>query len=269
VQRVRSTDELIAVRNDVFLLRERFAYFFVDPELAGYLVWGRVVADDTMQGVRIYRAVVEAGTPKVLSDYSGVEQLGMDSMDVAADALSRRVKRYRTIELMQAVIHPPGVLGTGVAGFLSAFPPGFAHASFASRADALRWLGRSDAAPAIDRLEELIRAQARIPDDVRQLRELLGQEGAHRLTLAQAARKLYLATRTLQLRLEQAGTSYREEVAAVRLALVEDRLRRDDQNLAAIAMDLGFTSAQHFSRWFRAQTGATPSEYRKQARERQ
>lgn len=263
MREVGTIEELIAVRHEVFLVRPRFAYFFVDPELAGYLVWGHVVAEDAVEGVRMYADVVEAGPRGLLTDLARMESLDDSAARVVASSIGKRLELYGSTDVHQGVVYPPGVLGATVAGFFSVFPPGFAHRSFAARDEALDWLGRADAMEAVDAIEAAVRARSELPDDVRRLRELLARDAASGWTLERAAQTLRISKRTLQLRLEQAGTSFREEMAAVRLARVKERLRRGDEKLLAIAIDVGFTSAQHFSRWFRSHTGMTPSDFRK------
>lgn len=262
MREVGTIEDLITRRRRVFLLRQRYAYFFVDPELAGYLVWGRVQEEDATEGVRIFRYVVEAGPRALLADLGRMESLAEGAAHVVAASIAKRIE-LGTFDIRQGVVHPSGIVGATIAGFLSVFPPGFPHRAFARRDEALAWLGRSDALDEINGLEMIVQARTDLPEDVRRLRELLAREASAGWTLERAAQALRVSKRTLQLRLEQAGTTFREELAAARLAIVKDRLRRGEDKLLAIAIDVGFTSAQHFSRWFRAQTGMTPSEFRK------
>lgn len=263
MREVGTIDELIAARREAFVLRPRYAYFYVDPELAGYLVWGHVIEEDAIEGVRMFRDVVETGPRALLADLGRMESLDDGAARVVAGSIVKRLERYGSFDLRQGVVHPSGIHGATVAGFLSVFPPGFPHRAFAAREDALEWLGREDALDAVNAIELAARAKTELPEDVRRLRELLGRDDASGWTLERAAQTLRVSKRTLQLRLEQAGTSFREELAAVRLARVKERLRRGEDKLLAIAIDVGFTSAQHFSRWFRSHTGMTPSEFRK------
>lgn len=266
LREVRTVEELLALRRGAFLVGRRYACFFVDPDLAGYFAWGHIVQEDAAEGLRTYGRLLRTAPRALLADLTGVSHLDNDAARSAAESIERRLAKYGPLDLAHAVVHPAGLHGATIAGFLSAFPPGFSHRAFASRADALEWLGRSDALEFVNELESRARVRAHAPDEVRRLRELLASDPAGAWTLDRAVQSLRIAKRTLQLRLEQAGTSFREELAAVRLSLVKDRLR-GDHKLLAVAIDSGFTSAQHFSRWFRSQTGMTPSEYRKNAEE--
>ncbi len=261
---VETVEELLESRRAVFIARARYAYFFVDPELAGFLAWGRIVSEDATEAMRMFARVAETAPRGFLGDFGAVAHVDSDAARIVGESIERRLAKRVGYDLVQAVVHPAGLHGALVAGFFSVFPPGFPHRVFPSRGEALAWLGREDASALVSAIEASAQAKQELPDEVRRLRELLLAEAVGAWTLDAAAQSLHVAKRTLQLRLEQAGTSFREELAAVRLARVLDRLRGEDK-LLAIAIDTGFTSAQHFSRWFRSHTGMTPSEYRKSA----
>lgn len=49
------------------------------------------------------------------------------------------------------------------------------------------------------------------------------------------------------------------------LETAKERVFNTQKSISEIAYELGFTYPQHFSRWFKKQTGCTPNEYREQA----
>lgn len=76
------------------------------------------------------------------------------------------------------------------------------------------------------------------------------------------AQQLGTSTRSLHRRLEEAGTSYRELLDAMRLELAREQLDAGRASITEITERLGFSSPQAFMRWFRQLVGVTPSQYR-------
>lgn len=77
------------------------------------------------------------------------------------------------------------------------------------------------------------------------------------------AGRLGLSRRTLQRRLDEAGTRYADIQRRVLLRRAEDSLARNDAAIGRIALDLGYADAAHFTRAFLTWTGVTPSQWRR------
>ncbi|MEM7754777.1 MAG: AraC family transcriptional regulator [Planctomycetota bacterium] len=58
------------------------------------------------------------------------------------------------------------------------------------------------------------------------------------------------------------GVTPHAYAAQRRLALAKSRLLRDSVHISDVALDLGFSGAATFTRWFRRETGSTPTEFR-------
>lgn len=86
-------------------------------------------------------------------------------------------------------------------------------------------------------------------------------------TVEAAARANGTSVRSLQRLLADAGTSFAEVRARVRLAIARHALSATEVKVEAVASKIGFASRSHFVRWFRALTGSTPSKYRRIATE--
>lgn len=84
--------------------------------------------------------------------------------------------------------------------------------------------------------------------------------------VATLARALGVAPRTLQLHLTRRGTSFQAELAAVRVEIARRYLEGTDEPIAVIGSRVGLRSAEAFTRFFRAETGRSPSEHRAAAR---
>ena len=72
-----------------------------------------------------------------------------------------------------------------------------------------------------------------------------------------------MSPRTLQRRLSDAGTSYREVQTAVRAELAAEVLETSDATINSIARHMGYANAGDFTRAFKRWSGLTPLEYRK------
>lgn len=77
------------------------------------------------------------------------------------------------------------------------------------------------------------------------------------------AEMLRMTPRTLQRKLQQEGTTFRELTDAVKQELAEALLGNPELTIADIAYKLGYNEATSFQRAFRQWTGATPMEFRK------
>jgi AraC-like DNA-binding protein len=110
-------------------------------------------------------------------------------------------------------------------------------------------------------IDEAHAAVAGAPPAVQALRDHLATHRG-RATLAIAARALGVSSRTLQLQLTAAGTTFRREANASCIRAAQRLLVDGDTKIAAIAAEVGCASVQHFSTLFRKHTGSTPGEWR-------
>ncbi|MBR9871514.1 MAG: AraC family transcriptional regulator [Gammaproteobacteria bacterium] len=101
-------------------------------------------------------------------------------------------------------------------------------------------------------------------DDVRRrIGRLLSEQ---QLDIATVAASMGVSTRTLQRQLAREGTSFLNEVAAVRREMAERYLRETNLGLVDIALVLGYSEHSAFTRSFVRWTGMTPNEFRQQGR---
>jgi AraC-like DNA-binding protein len=78
------------------------------------------------------------------------------------------------------------------------------------------------------------------------------------------ARKLHVSVRTLQRKLVETGTTFREVYDTVRSQLAEEYLGNPRVSIAEVAFLLGFSDQSSFNRAFRGWTGETPGRWRRQ-----
>ncbi len=85
-------------------------------------------------------------------------------------------------------------------------------------------------------------------------------------TLSQVASRLFVSTRTLRRRLEDAQTSYQEIVAETRRDLAVRYLTQTCLSTEAIAEILGYSDTANFRQAFKRWTRESPQQYRRRAR---
>lgn len=103
-----------------------------------------------------------------------------------------------------------------------------------------------------------------LADDVRLAlcRRMCGE----RPSVDKVARDLRVSSRTLQRRLEEAGTSYQRLLDEVRDQAARRLLTRTDLDASQVAFLLGFEELNSFTRAFQHWAGTTPMRFRAQAR---
>jgi AraC-like DNA-binding protein len=247
-----------------YVAGETFAHFCAEPELWGFVVWGR---PDERHALELGRSlVVELGAPAI-PHVSMIDASRLGGGDPAAfEAAERYLVRYGELlthwVTKQALLRPPGMGGAIVSGAFDVLPRPYPVAVFDDAAEAFAWLlpEREPRALAamLDALYDEVAGAGQVVAAVRDWldRHLLGAEIAH------AARALGMSERTLQRKLGGSGTTFKDQVADARIRAAKTRLRETDAPLTEIAYDVGCASLQHFSRMFRKRVGQSPSAYR-------
>jgi AraC-like DNA-binding protein len=92
------------------------------------------------------------------------------------------------------------------------------------------------------------------------VQEILSSDGDPGMSVI--ARRLGVASRTLQRKLTQEGTSYSRIANRVRRAAAERLLEQHEPAISEVAVALGFGEIPSFHRAFVRWTGATPGEFR-------
>jgi AraC-like DNA-binding protein len=165
------------------------------------------------------------------------------------------------------VIRAEGVLGAVVSGSYEIFAAPYPVSLFTDFDEALAWLD-PPLDPAIrDGVSRLCESAAGVPSLLTQLHAVLGTD-LDNADLARAAARLGITARTLQRRLQGLGTSFRAELDITRIREAQRRMLHSDCPLTEVAVDLGFSSLQNFSRQFRRVVGEAPSAWRQRVRSR-
>jgi AraC-like DNA-binding protein len=265
VRRVATVDELRRSSSGVYLAGRSWLHFCATPSLWGLCLFGRPDRDEAEVLVRSLSVELE---PEIAPHAFFVDAAALEGVD--PDAFEMLVAHYRgglgrarEVYSRMALVVPRGVPGAVVTGFYGSEPPPFPTRVLDDADAALAWLG---AAPDLAASLEGLVAEARGSSElVLRLRALLGEPASATDAEALGAR-LGMSGRTLQRRLTAEGTSLSAELAHVRIESAKRRLSESETPVTVIALDLGFSTSQHFSRQFRAATGLTPSAWRARAR---
>ena len=83
-----------------------------------------------------------------------------------------------------------------------------------------------------------------------------------RATIDQVAMTMGMNVRTLQRRLEETGVGFSELVNSVRRELALRHIENPRHSLGRVAELLGYSVPSSFTRWFKAQFGVSPAEWR-------
>ncbi|MGH6624091.1 MAG: AraC family transcriptional regulator [Burkholderiaceae bacterium] len=101
------------------------------------------------------------------------------------------------------------------------------------------------------------------PDAAAEVRDLVVMLlGTGDCTIDRAAQHLGVDRRTIHRRLQSNGKTFSDIVDAVRREFAQRYLKDRNRSLAEVASLLGFSAPSGFSRWYRHQFGATPSQQR-------
>jgi AraC-like DNA-binding protein len=98
-----------------------------------------------------------------------------------------------------------------------------------------------------------------------EFRLALGAEGPAGPALRTVAQRMAISTRTLQRRLEAAGTTWSAELEAARRTRVLRMLRTTDLTLTSVAQQGGYTDVRAMRRAIRRWTGHTSTDLRRAA----
>jgi AraC-like DNA-binding protein len=268
--RPATLDELARAPVGRYVSGERWAHFCATASLWGVVLWGRPTEADA---AGLGRSLVLELAPPAQAHASIVDASRLEGADAGAFAaagryLERHGEALGRVVRRLALVRPRGLVGAVVAGAYDVMRRPYPVAIFEDTAAALGWLAaEGEAVPpglpeAIARIHE---TASSTPGLITSLRAELDARLSG-ISLARTARALGVSSRTLQRRLAESGTTFAAEVAAARLRAAERLLIDSDAPLTSIALDVGFSSLQHFSAMFRRHAGASPSSWRRRRR---
>jgi AraC-like DNA-binding protein len=180
-------------------------------------------------------------------------------VNLTIDFVAKRTRRF-------ALIRPGGLPGHMFSGmFHDWLVPrlGKRVRMFDARSAAYAWLRF----PPVERtaVDRAIDAFTRTTPLLRQMREVLASD-LRAPSIARVAAKLGVSARSLQRHLGEVGTTFRDELADLRIRAAQALLVDTEDKIEWIASELGFKSRSAFAASFRAALGDTPIAFRERRR---
>lgn len=247
-----------------FQAGDAWIYFCVDAGLYGFALWGTPGPEDMAALVTLLTVELDRAPHVAVVDVRELDAALAPSFEALAGYFFANHEKLVQCVTRSVIVKGKGMIGAIASGFMETVPPTF-HASLSdSLQDALIALGRDDAEAVAAAIEGAKDEARNTSGFVRKLQAYLDAhlEG----TIDDAAHALAIATRTLQRRLTEAGTSFAEEGRTARVRAAKRLLAETDAPITNIAIDVGCSSPQHLSTLFKQYVGETPTEFRSRAR---
>lgn len=238
-----------------------FAYGWPTRELCVTAIWGSPGPDDLEALAKLYALEL---APPAEPHAAVIDTLRVEAVHPEAFAVIERYVRGHHEGLAErvtrlAIVRRPGFVGAVAAGFFAAIEPPYPVEVFDDLVGALRW---ADGPGWVEHaLERWVGAGAELSDLRRELRRAI-EARLPATDMAQVAADLGIAVRTLQRKLRAEETSYREEQAAVQVAVAQRWLGTTDAPITQIAYEVGCSTPQRFSALFKREVGESPSAWR-------
>lgn len=264
VELVYDAQAFVAAPHGRCLVSEHVVAWFRDDTCSALMMWGHPTDEDLRCMMAFKQARCRPGTQphRTLIDLHRVEHIERTHFEqLLAHNLRLNAGLVRAPSVRCAVVRPAGFVGATIEGFLTIEDAPPTTACFTTTVAALDWLALPDAMQLLADLQTLEGRARGTPRAVEELRHRVAA-GEIFGSLPAAARRLGVSTRTLQRQLQAAGTTYRDELNALRVRRAQELLRTTDLKLLGIALTLGVKKPQQLSALFRRLTGESPAAFR-------
>ncbi len=268
VELVYDTQAFVQAPQGRCLVGEHVVAWFVDDGFSALVMWGHPTDDDLrcMMAFKQARCRPQSAPHRTLIDLHRLEHVERAHFEqLLAHNVRLNAGLPRSGSIRCAVVRPTGFVGATIEGFLTIEDAPPTTASFTSLAPAIDWLDLPDGPRLLADLDTLEKRARSTPRAVEELRRGVAA-GEVFGSLSAAARRLGVSTRTLQRQLQAVGTTYRDELNALRVRRAQELLRTTDLKLLGIALTLGIKKPQQLSALFRRLTGESPAAFRRRLR---
>jgi len=215
------------------------------------------------------RTLESNASPHVfLVDARRVESIDPSAFTAFLSYVEERFEQLRRSVKRLVMVRPGGLPGAAISGFFEVMHRRpYRVLVVESPNDAFRWLGEVEPMfrnydwEWVAELDRVFGGALSETPTASALRDLLDRDRTH--SVEDAAMALAFTPRTLQRRLNDEGTSFRQELQAARIRSAQKLLVESDLPIKCIALDAGCSSVQHFGSLFRRLTGQTPVAWRR------
>lgn len=248
-----------------YFVGSSFCYWQDGARANGTFMWGKPREQDIAEMEPFWS--IGAGDPKWDGRAAFIDARAVEAIDALG---FKRLLSYllRTQQSLRGVgsvtmVHGGGLVGVVTAGLLNVVRPAYPFRAVGAE-QLEKAFEQVRVGDLYEPVEALRRSVGQEPEIVRQLKVILNQRPD--ATADDLADALGLSSRTLQRRLDQAGTSLRQERQTHLLRRAEELLAATSLDLDAIAAEVGLASASHLVALFRRVHGTTPGEWRQHNR---
>ncbi len=102
---------------------------------------------------------------------------------------------------------------------------------------------------------------------VNKIKEIINKDIAHNWTLEELSQQLNVSISTLQRKLQNEGSSYREIISTVKFNSAKNKLATTIESIDDIAHSLGYANTSNFYAAFKRRENTSPSKYREKAKQ--
>ena len=236
------------------------------PTLCGVFLWGAQTEAETRAILRIFDQYPRemASSFDMVLDTRGVERVDAGALGLLFSWLVARRGELVSRLRMQANVIREGPIGFLLTGLLPVARWTVPYRLHYDPADAFRSVAGEPGTALCAEVEGIAERVRGVSREVRITRELI--EARLDVTLGEVSRALGMAPRSLQRVLTRHGTSFHREIVSSRFARAQWLLRSGDHKVADIAARVGI-SERALTLLFRAKTGRSPAEWRRQHRQ--
>ena len=249
-----------------YLAGPTYAVWWKSMRLNGIVFWDRPDEGHVQRITDALEAQVDGGEPHAsLIDARRVRAVDLGAFTTLSKYVLHRSVDISRVVARQAVVRPDGLTGAVVAGFYSILSPSHSVDVFTEPVAALEWLGIDTPVRVAEELEALYTAAMCASSLVIALRAYLDR-ALSSTNISKAAAALGLSSRQLQRQLRDARTCFQQEQSAAKIRAAKALLLETNYDVKRVALEVGFTSPEHFCVLFRKEVSETPSEWRSRAR---